>query len=946
MMKKTKMVFAIQLLVICLLTIHVLPIFGNSIDESNIAIEQQQNINQRMIGEEYSNRNESPWFIQTIAPAWDFRYTPSITLNSSDMPYISYQILAEFNDLTFFDGGLWRTINLPYSYGYPSIAIDLNDDIHISSLGWNDTDKYSYINYIFFDGEELYTDVVENISSPDMHTSIDVDSKNNPHICYINKSNDDLIYAYLSDNEWHIETIDSGDIADKSFSIVLDKNDHVHISYSNQSSRELKYAYFNGTEWLLETVDQDGGGGQPRSICTDSNNHPHIAYKGPDWDLKYAYYDGNIWNIELIDSVGDVGKAPSLVLDTYDRPHIVYQEFTIGGLKYAFYNGTAWNVRNINLEGIRPGTGFLALDSSNYLHISFHDTISEELKYATNNPSIEDITPPTLNWDNTPDNGTTGEFLHFNISTSDNVKVISVFVNWSHGNFGSNQSLTLTNGNWRGVITLDDRLDNLTYTIYINDTSNNYYVSSEKSVRVLDNDLPVLEDDNSYLIGTTGDEFIFNINATDNVGVGGVYINWSHNGLTGNLSLENVDIYWTGAVSLEHNLSDLIYTIFVYDLSGNYYVGNEKIVEVRDDDPPEIHMEHNTGPLTTGDPYTFKISVSDNIVLKAANVRYTFDGNTYYLKKMKSIGLNYTYNITIPDDATFINYSFNISDTSWNWNNDTKGNKTVLDNDPPQLIGYNTKVKPTVGENITLSFVITDNIGIRSASINYSINGLQRGIRILRYSIESATWNITISLPLNGSFLKYHITAMDVNDNILDTYDPQKEPIEIIDTIPPLANAGRNITIEQHEKVNFTADKCSDNIGITNWTWEFRYDQKNWVLYGSSPSFIFNESGSYKVYLKIYDKSGNEAEDWLSVSVNDIGDEPVDDDSDNRDSKSFFPLYGWLILGILIVIAIGIRFMVIHSKRKTDDDAIKNEQKQFEEGNEPSEVGKIEEIKE
>ncbi|WP_455392666.1 PKD domain-containing protein, partial [[Eubacterium] cellulosolvens] len=94
--------------------------------------------------------------------------------------------------------------------------------------------------------------------------------------------------------------------------------------------------------------------------------------------------------------------------------------------------------------------------------------------------------------------------------------------------------------------------------------------------------------------------------------------------------------------------------------------------------------------------------------------------------------------------------------------------------------------------------------------------------------------------------------------------------ISVKDITPPVANAGENITVDQHQKVRFYGLESTDNIGITNWTWSFMYLGRQVILYGPEPEFVFDEPGVYAVTLKVTDAASNRGEDYLSVFVKDI----------------------------------------------------------------------------
>jgi len=90
------------------------------------------------------------------------------------------------------------------------------------------------------------------------------------------------------------------------------------------------------------------------------------------------------------------------------------------------------------------------------------------------------------------------------------------------------------------------------------------------------------------------------------------------------------------------------------------------------------------------------------------------------------------------------------------------------------------------------------------------------------------------------------------------------------DSISPIAVAGDDVVIDQHETVDFDGSGSSDNIQVINWTWTFRYGGRDRTLFGERASFTFDDAGSYEVTLKVTDSAFLEAFDQLTVTVRDI----------------------------------------------------------------------------
>jgi len=130
--------------------------------------------------------------------------------------------------------------------------------------------------------------------------------------------------------------------------------------------------------------------------------------------------------------------------------------------------------------------------------------------------------------DNSSSNGTTGDPFTFNVTVLDYVDEagnLTVSANWSHGSLSGNQSLSNVAGNYFEVnITLDHSINNMTYTVWANDTSGNMNSSGPHTVTVTDNDPPTSSVDaiSSYWKIASDNPLTINATANDNIGLNNV----------------------------------------------------------------------------------------------------------------------------------------------------------------------------------------------------------------------------------------------------------------------------------------------------------------------------------------------------------------------------------------------------------------------------------------
>jgi hypothetical protein len=340
----------------------------------------------------------SIWQIETVDSAGNEGLSPSLALDSSGRPHISYGGNNSY-DLKYaaWDGSSWQ-IETVDDMGDreemdPSLALDSSGRPHISYLDGTTYD----LKYTAWDGSSWQIETVDSAGDVGRDPSVALDSSDRPHISYYDISNQGLKYAAWDGSSWQIETVDSVGGVDYSISLALDSSGRPHISYLDGSNFTLKYAAWDGSSWQIETVDSVGGVdrlGYDTTLALDSNGRPHISYYDADnADLKYAAWDGSSWQIETVDSAGSVGWFSSLALDSNGRPHISYYDDSNSDLKYATWNDSSWQIQTVDSDGLVGGFTSLALDSNGNLHISYTDVDDIDLKYAF---LMADNTPPTV----------------------------------------------------------------------------------------------------------------------------------------------------------------------------------------------------------------------------------------------------------------------------------------------------------------------------------------------------------------------------------------------------------------------------------------------------------------------------------------------------------------------------------------------------------------------
>jgi len=209
---------------------------------------------------------------------------------------------------------------------------------------------------------------------------------------------------------------------------------------------------------------------------------------------------------------------------------------------------------------------------------TFHIAAKDSRNWTCSDSKTFTITEgvaPTIT-DNSPTTASPGEKFEFNATVkddTDNASDLAVYVIWSHGKEGGNQSMTIASGNYfiKDVV-LDRSIENLTYHIYASDQWGNSVTTSIKTVTVVDSEAPkIIMNKFGPSFDVLPNSFTFNATVTDNVDVSDVYIEyWYPNSenITADMDYKGNNYY--EKVIIPENSPDRVYcVIYANDTSGN-----------------------------------------------------------------------------------------------------------------------------------------------------------------------------------------------------------------------------------------------------------------------------------------------------------------------------------------------------------------------------------------
>ena len=271
----------------------------------------------------------------------------------------------------------WRTVTVDSGGDVglnPSIALDSSGRPHIS---YYDSTNSS-LKYAKWNGSAWEIETIDSVGQVGEYNALALDASGNPHISYCDRTASGILkYAKWNGSAWGIETVDATGNVGYNTSIAIDAGGNPHISYIDSSNQDLKYAKWNGSAWVIQTLDLFATTGNT-SIAIDASGHPHITYQYIEGNVKYVEWNGATWDsIQIVDPAGGVG---AMVLDPSGKPNISYVGYGTGYLKYAKWTGVAWSTQTVISSGTYSS---IALDSSGYPHISYNQSLGKDLMYAS-----------------------------------------------------------------------------------------------------------------------------------------------------------------------------------------------------------------------------------------------------------------------------------------------------------------------------------------------------------------------------------------------------------------------------------------------------------------------------------------------------------------------------------------------------------------------------------
>ena len=611
--------------------------------------------------------------------------------------------------------------------------------------------------------------------------------------------------------------------------------------------RELKRDAPGG--WSIEVVDAGPNAGYDISMAMEANGNIHISYYHDNNDkLMYAKWDGTSWSREVLGDMTIKKYATSIALDSSGNPFISACQKR--ELKLFYKTAGVW--KNESLEGgVGSYTGChssLAIDSQDQVHISYQNVSTFDLKYI--HKSGGNWVSELLDSDNT-----TGKSTSLALDSSEHPHISY------QRTTGGTLRYTKWDGNSWDIETVDDQATaGLHYTSLALDSQDNPHISyfsatnagKDKYLRyakwsgtqwIIENADP--DRNSGYFSSLVLDEFdrphISYYGDTDSSSPSNGKLKYSYyDGVAWNITI------------LDGEGDTGLYSSMELDATGkptiSYYDETLKCLKIIrwDEEAPtadagsDIFIDQHDRAKFNGTAST------DNFVLD--RFEWTFNENGVP-RKLTGIEPLHKFNRA----GTYV-VTLNASDNAGNWANDTI-TVTVNDTEKPVAdagIGYYAYQHETVQFN---GSACTDNVGVEDFSWTFHYDSVPREIKgkLAEFLFDNAG--------------QYNFT-LNVSDAV-GNWATSSSFVLIYDITPPAADAGKDVTIGQHETLKLNGSASFDNMEVTKYLWSFTEAGSLKQFTGQEMEYTFHNAGLFGITLNVSDERENWDTDSVFVTVKD-----------------------------------------------------------------------------
>jgi hypothetical protein len=174
--------------------------------------------------------------------------------------------------------------------------------------------------------------------------------------------------------------------------------------------------------------------------------------------------------------------------------------------------------------------------------------------------------------------------------------------------------------------------------------------------------------DTSDTSAAVGDNFTFEVDASDNIGIDEVHVvYWFGTGTPTNTTMTGSGPYNLDITIPSDSLDSLHYYFTITDEAGNWLVGIQVDISIPDNELPTVSNEASDDSGEDGEAFTFQIDASDNVGISQVRVAYWFGDDESQKQFITLSATDGTYSGSFtPEQSGTMNYYFEVTDDGGN----------------------------------------------------------------------------------------------------------------------------------------------------------------------------------------------------------------------------------------------------------------------------------------
>ncbi|UCF07933.1 MAG: hypothetical protein JSW28_09890 [Thermoplasmata archaeon] len=617
---------------------------------------------------------------------------------------------------------------------------------------------------------------------------------------------------------------------------------------------------------------------------TDDQWFHNITYDLPG---VYSYI---IWANDSADNWNSTGPGTFTILDIgipeffnlYDYPdpqeHGGFVNITAditddAGVVWAWVNITMPDGSWFNAS-MSQGTGDMWFFNSTYDELGLYsytvwanDTHNYWNSSWPGTYTIQDTMPPQFsNLNDFPDPQEYGFSVNITVEAADDVGMGEVWINITYPNgTWTNQTMEKGTGNVHFYDTIYSNLDVHSYTVWANDTSDNWNSTGPGTFIIIETELPELSDVTDIPDPQENGGYVnITVDVTDNIDVGGVWINILYpDGSRINVSmLQGSGDEWYLSIPYD-DLGDYVYLIWARDVNYNWNSTGSETFSIIDTDVPEVIDFYDTpDPQENGDYVTVTAHIVDDVGIEEVWLNITYPNSGLTNTSMDEGVIDEWLLHAQYDELGTYSYTIWAKDVADNWNSAGPGTFTIRDTEPPWF--ENLVDNPDPQENgglVNITVDVKDDTSVAEVWIHLIYPGgtstntsMDRG--------EGDSWFFETPYPYLGDHY-YMLWASDISGNwngeglesflIRDTDSPE---IGDPDATPEEQGEGEHVNITVDVTDDVGTDEVLINISLPNGAW-----LNVSMTQGSGNQWFFDDTfdidGNYSYTIWAADESGN-----------------------------------------------------------------------------------------